>query len=83
MKTNPARRRIENLDEIPYPKWDSLPPLSYYRQTRTKASPFMPIIMTRGCNERCIYCSKQVFGANIRFRSVANVEGEIEQLVKR
>jgi len=82
VKINPPRRRIQNLDEIPYPKWDVLPPLSYYRTTRTKGFPFMPIIMTRGCDERCIYCSKQVFGANIRFRSIANIEGEIRELVK-
>jgi len=78
---NPPRPHIADLDVIPYPRWEVLPALSYYRKTRAKALPFMPIIMTRGCDQKCSYCSKHVFGPNIKFRSVENVEGEVRRLV--
>jgi len=83
IKVNPPRALIANLDDVPYPNWDVLPPLSYYKNTRARKWPFMPITMTRGCNERCTYCSKHVFGSRIRYRSIKNIEGEVQQLAAR
>ncbi len=78
---NPAER-IKNLDELPFPALHLLPPLKKYR-SRARKGPSAPIVTSRGCQYKCAFCSKDVFGRRVTFRSAANVLGEIEVLVDK
>lgn len=76
----PARPLIENLDSLPLPAWDLLPPFSYYK-SRTRRRPFGAIICSRGCPYQCTYCNKSVFGSCYRRYSVERVLKEVGLLV--
>ncbi len=81
---------IEDLDSIPIPAWDLLELDKYFEKKflkyRTmnphqKRSRAVPIVSSRGCPYRCSYCHN-LFGKKLRKRSVENVLGEMEMLVK-
>lgn len=74
--------RINNLDEIPFPAYHLLPPLSVYK-TRSRKRPVAPIITSRGCPFQCSFCSKDIFKRIVTFRSARNVLAEIDFLVKK
>jgi radical SAM superfamily enzyme YgiQ (UPF0313 family) len=89
IRLTPARSLIQNLDEIPFPARDLLPPLSSYpgfldpvdNRPRFKAS----IISSRGCPFHCNFCSIITFyaaspGKSWRGRSVTNVVDEMADL---
>jgi len=70
--TNPAAHFNEDLDELPYPKYE-LFELNKMLEKR------IPIVSSRGCPNRCTFCSIQlVFGRPFRTRSPENVIGEIK-----
>ncbi len=81
----PPRPFQQELDELPFPKWELLP---YHRYALPKSSataqvPFLPMLTSRGCPYGCHYCPYPVGqGLNWRFRSPTNVVDEIEHLVK-
>jgi len=86
---NPKTRWIEELDSIPFPARDLLP-MEVYRKRGIPHSlsisgqSFAPLITSRGCPARCIYCSSSRFWGNrYRFRSAENVLDEIGELVER
>jgi radical SAM superfamily enzyme YgiQ (UPF0313 family) len=79
---------IENLDDIDFPAWDLINPRKYSRKIphgyMYKASPFAPIIATRGCPHGCSFCSTaNIHGHRIRKRSQENIISEIKYLSKR
>lgn len=80
----PPRPFIKNLDTIPFPSHHLLPPLRKYSPTpgSHKNFPMGTIITSRGCPFQCTFCSRSVFGNQVRFRSPKNVVDEIEVLVK-
>ena len=55
-----SRKRIRNLDDIPWPAWDLVPLSNYldhglgYGVNRGRS---MPMIATRGCPYECTFCS--------------------------
>ncbi|MBF0625448.1 MAG: cobalamin-dependent protein [Magnetococcales bacterium] len=77
---NPARRNIENLDELPYPDKELFAPfipISHYYLTVTN----------KGCVAHCSFCSQNFYfnwerdqgmGRFFRQRSVAHVIGELK-----
>jgi magnesium-protoporphyrin IX monomethyl ester (oxidative) cyclase len=70
---------VMNLDSLPFPARDLLELDKYtYELKGMKAT---PVICSRGCPFRCLYCSKAVFGSRYRIRSVENVIEEIRQIV--
>lgn len=71
--------RICNLDDLPFPAYDLLPPLAKYR-TRARKRPVAALITSRGCAYDCTFCSKDVFQRKVRFRSAENVLAEIDEL---
>lgn len=71
--------RVDNLDELPFPAYDLLPPLSAYR-TRARKRPVAALVTSRGCAYDCSFCSKDVFQRKVRFRSAENVLAEIDEL---
>ncbi|MBU1998866.1 MAG: radical SAM protein [Candidatus Omnitrophota bacterium] len=82
---NPCRELIQDLDSIPFPAYELLPVKKYFlpssrcRTNRTLGS----IVTSRGCVFRCSFCSRGVFGDEVRFRSPENVIEEIQLLVNR
>lgn len=75
--TNPPYPPIENLDELPYPKYE-LFELDKMLEKR------IPIVSSRGCPHQCVFCSIHlVFGRPFRARSPENVVKEIEYWHKK
>ncbi|TKJ41599.1 hypothetical protein CEE37_03270 [candidate division LCP-89 bacterium B3_LCP] len=80
------REFLDNLDELPYPAWDSVNLEEYFNHKSThKRNAFnqhqatqrvLSIQTTRGCPFRCSYCHN-LFGKKLRKRSVENVIGEM------
>ena len=76
----------QNLDILPMPRWDLMPP-DKYPQAPTgsffKNFPIAFLITSRGCPFQCTFCaSKPVVGRTIRFRTVENVMEEIRYVTK-
>jgi anaerobic magnesium-protoporphyrin IX monomethyl ester cyclase len=76
------RPMIPDLDSLPHPAYDLLPPLGQYK-SRARRRPVGPIITSRGCPFQCIFCHSDVFGKRFRARSPENVIEEIDTLVNR
>lgn len=85
---NKPRPPIENLDSLPFLarelidfEWYLIPPGFIRGKCLKRAT---TIMASRGCPNLCTFCSAHtVFGYRIRMRSVKNVVGEIEYLIKR
>ena len=75
-------QRIRDLDSLPFPAFHLMPPLKKYK-SRSRKKPVCAIITSRGCAFGCSFCSKDVFGRRVTFRSAANVLAEIDYLVNR
>ncbi len=83
---NPVKaEKIDNLDEIPFPDWEQMPPDSYPRAPHgavVKGFPVGVITTTRGCPYGCTFCaSPKFYDRKIRYRSPENVLKEIKLLV--
>jgi anaerobic magnesium-protoporphyrin IX monomethyl ester cyclase len=80
-----SRPLIGNLDTIPFPERDLLPPLSEYRPSPAacKRLPQATMMTSRGCPYRCAFCDRSVFGNLARTRTARNVVDEMELLVTR
>jgi len=78
---NPSRLPLQDLDSLPFPAYHLLPPLKIYK-SRARKKPVGPLLSTRGCPYRCIFCNKNIFGYELRVRSVDNICREIRWLVK-
>ncbi|MBN1553002.1 B12-binding domain-containing radical SAM protein [bacterium] len=78
---------VTDLDSFGFPDWDQISPKSYPiapQGTFTKAIPYAPIIITRGCPFPCTFCAgKLVSGKKIRSRSVDHVISELTYLKDR
>jgi len=81
--TTGHRPFIENLDSIPFPARQLLPPLSEYQPSLAafKRRPQATMVTSRGCPFRCAFCDHSVFGNQYRARTGRNVVDEIEQLI--
>jgi radical SAM superfamily enzyme YgiQ (UPF0313 family) len=83
IKTSP-RKRIKDLDSIPFPAWDLFSIETYV------ANPIhseygrrsMNVSTVRGCPFQCIYCSRP-FGSGVYMRSASSVISEIKALKRR
>ena len=65
---NSAREWIQDLDRLPFPCWDAFPKSTLY-----------PILASRGCPYRCIFCCRSL-GNKVRYRNPENVAEEMEWL---
>jgi anaerobic magnesium-protoporphyrin IX monomethyl ester cyclase len=75
-------RRIRDLNELPFPAYHLMPSLRRYR-SRSRKVPAAPLITSRGCTFECTFCSKDIFGRKVTYRSVENVLAEVDHLVQR
>lgn len=83
----PKKKYEGSLDNIAFPYWDILPLEKYYKINNPHGNParripFLPVITSRGCPFRCIFCSvHNLWGNNYRKRSAENILKELEYLV--
>jgi len=80
---NGPRPLIEDLDSLPFPAWHMGNVPSYVLE-HTKKNPVLPVITSRGCPFKCIFCaSRIIFSNRIRYRSLDAVMEEIDGDVER
>jgi len=68
---NPARPLIKNLDDLPFLDFSALP-LSDYDD-----SGHIPFLTSRGCIQRCVFCSSRAFWSGYRRMSGRRVFEEV------
>jgi len=72
---------IDDLNALPFPRWDVVKPrgLSYKNRKALGRTKTLPMLTSRSCPEKCIYCPHRIT-ANFRTRSDENVLGELAEL---
>lgn len=85
IKITPPRPFIQDLDKLPLPAWDLLPPPDVYKfsATRFSKTPVGSLLTSRGCYAQCTFCDASVFGRKIREHSAEYVIKMIEDLIRR
>lgn len=76
----PLRRELQNLDDAPFPArhlWEN----ERYYSFISRYKNFTPLITSRGCPFKCIFCEQG--NKTFRARSAKNVVDEIEECTKR
>jgi len=79
---NSDRPLIENLDTLPYPAWH-LFELKYYKYTPQALihnELGMPILGSRGCRYRCIFCAQDKIYKSVRYRKREEIIKELEYM---
>ena len=81
MKRTPGRRRIEDLDSLPFPAWDLID-VEQYRAAwmRVHGRLSWSMVTSRGCPYGCNWCAKPIFGRRYAQRSAAHVAEELARL---
>ena len=89
IKITEPRKRIENLDELPFP----LRPKTILEKTRINTLMYptkseqkgvASIAYSRGCSYGCSFCaSKNIWGKTVNWRSVKSIVDEIEELQRQ
>jgi len=82
---NEPRGWIDDLDSLPWPARDLLPPLDSYRMTmfQYRKWPATTLYTSRGCPYGCIFCERrEILGTKFRVHSPEHVVDEIEHLVQ-
>lgn len=86
---NAERDFFSNLDEIPFPAWDLMPPRDYSGNMESLTVPLKgkiaaPLLTSRGCPYNCTFCASGfIWKRRIRFRSAQNVLSEIVYLKEK
>jgi len=78
---NPPRPLLEDINTLPLPAYDLLPPLGLYR-CRSRGTPVGPVFTSRGCPFHCTYCTSVVFGKKFRAHSPDYIMKNILHLTK-
>jgi len=85
---NPPRKKIEDLDRLPFPAWEFFP-LQNYWHLRFAHGPqmtprYLPLLTSRGCPYPCKFCVvPETNQQSWRSRSVKSVVDEMEYLSKK
>ncbi len=89
IKETEGFERIMKLDKTPYLDWDLVPLKKYWENTLpqnpfSKSKKVIPYETSRGCPERCIFCStSQFFGHRFRPKSAKRVIEELKRIKRR
>ena len=77
-----ASGQINDLDSIPFPRWDLVTDHRVKFGIRWSSRPIgggFPLLASRGCPEFCTYCPHRIL-AGYRVRSIGNIVDELERL---
>ena len=78
---NDRRPLIENLDEVPFPKYDMFDVRKYYPAVHIRGSRVFNMMTSRGCPYSCSFCAAtKVFGSGFRFHSIERTIEEMRYL---
>ena len=83
---NGPRTPISDLDGLPFPAWDLVPPDAWnnYWDPRCNAHPVVTLQTNRGCPYNCSFCSEfAIYGKGVRFRGASGIVDEMEYCVER
>jgi radical SAM superfamily enzyme YgiQ (UPF0313 family) len=69
----PPRALDKDIDHIPWPDFSGFPLDRYLDRGR------LPIFTSRGCVRKCVFCIEQRIWERFRYRSAADVFGEIQR----
>lgn len=88
LQKNPARSRIKDINQIPYPDWDawSLPAyISHHQVTGLNlATRSMPILGSRGCPYACTFCSNEhMWTRRYIFRDAKSLVDEMQYMKEK
>jgi radical SAM superfamily enzyme YgiQ (UPF0313 family) len=74
---------VNNLNSLPFPRWDILKPRSfgYTSRARFGLTRAVPVLTSRSCPEKCTYCPHRIT-ADYRARTDESVLDELQQLCK-
>jgi anaerobic magnesium-protoporphyrin IX monomethyl ester cyclase len=84
--TNKKRDLIQDLDTIPFPKWDDFPYQVYSEKIIgvLEELPVFSVLTSRGCPGKCSFCSSHVvFTRRYRERSANNIFQELQFLEEK
>lgn len=77
---NPPEEPVKDMDMLGIPAHDMVP-LEIYQEPQMKRRPLAVTMVSRGCINRCVFCSA-VFYNHYRVRSVENVIEELKWITK-
>ncbi len=77
---NDSESPIKNMDDLGLPAHDLIP-LDIYQEPQMKRRPLTITMVSRGCVNRCIFCSSCFYG-EYRLRSVENVMQELRWITE-
>jgi len=78
----PLSLQIDDLDSLPFPRWEPLLPSRRRVRVPFAGRPYggsLPVLASRSCPEFCTYCPHRI-QAGYRTRSVANILDELSYL---
>ena len=69
---------ITEIGKLKYPTLNQINPIEYanYSSQLILKLPYVPILTSRGCNYKCVYCHN-IFGKRVRYRPIQSVIEEI------
>lgn len=70
---------IVDLDQTPLPDYAGIDFDKYFGSLPPSAKPAMYLMASRGCPFQCVFCSKCVYGSQVRYKSPETVMMELRQ----
>jgi radical SAM superfamily enzyme YgiQ (UPF0313 family) len=81
--SNPRRKRVTNIENIPIPAWEEFELKNYPKHSSDNKDVNLPILATRGCPFLCTFCSSpDMWGTKYIMRSPESVLNEIEHNIE-
>jgi len=81
---NQKRELIKDLDILPLPNFRLIKSIKNYNHTPLRVTgKFFPLVTSRGCNYKCLFCDQSVFNNVWRAHSAKKVIKMIEGIKKR
>lgn len=81
---NPLRPLVNNIDELPVPKYALFNPSLYSPPVQIRGRRVFIIMTSRGCPYKCSFCaSSKVWGGRIRYQSIDRTMAEMRLLKEK